>query len=273
MIHPWPGLTLLEDAGRRAFPGFALRTVGETSSTQDVVREAARSGAEAGFCCLAAAQTAGRGRQDRRWSAPPGSSLLASVLVRAGSAGAGCVPIAAGLALRAAIAATSGTDAQLKWPNDVVVDGRKLAGILCEVEPAAPGAGTAVVVGLGVNLRVAAFPVGVVGVSLHSLVDEPPFPARLLAATLPELAQRLARLPPGGLGPLRAEWMAHAAGLGRPVTATSAAGSVTGCAEEIDEDGALVLRTDAGAVRILAGEVHLVAPDAAGHHPGDAGHP
>jgi BirA family biotin operon repressor/biotin-[acetyl-CoA-carboxylase] ligase len=253
----------LDRAGRLAFPGFKLTSLAATTSTQDVVRAAARGGAAPGFCCMADSQTAGRGRQGRSWIAPPGSALLFSVLVRVGHAPLGGVSIAAGLAVRAAIAASSGGMGRLKWPNDILAGDRKLAGILCEVEPAAPGDGTAVVIGAGVNLT-ASFPTTVAGVSLHELVDSPPSPSRLLAAVLPELAARLEVLDTAGMAQLRSEWMEHAAGLGAMVTATSAAGSVTGVAEGIDGEGALLIRGAAGVVRVLAGDVHLTPGGSSG---------
>ncbi|MDQ6847758.1 MAG: biotin--[acetyl-CoA-carboxylase] ligase [Candidatus Dormibacteraeota bacterium] len=251
----------LERAGRKAFPGFRLRELAATTSTQDVVRAAIRAGAAPGFCCIASFQSSGRGRQQRAWSAPPGSALLASVFVRVRHPRLGGVSIAAGLALRAAIESTSGCASRLKWPNDLLVGDRKLAGILCEVEPAAAADGTAVVIGMGVNLRVPSFPAGVAGISLNDLVDAPPSPHTLLAAGLGELAPRLGTLESAGMDGLRAEWMAHAAGIGSPVTATSSAGLVHGVAEGIDDDGALLLRVDAGQVRVLAGDVHIVAGD------------
>ncbi len=261
MIEDAVATAFLERAGRAAFPGFRLRTLATTTSTQDVVRAAVRAGAAPGFCCMAASQSSGRGRQQRTWAAPPGSSLLASVFVRVPHPRLGGVPIAAGLAVRAALEATSGCPARLKWPNDIMVGRRKLAGILCEVEPAAPAGGTAVVIGMGVNLQVASFPSGVNGVSLHELVDAAPSPPALLAAVLAGLAQRLELLESRGMGDLRAEWMEHAAGIGELVTATSAAGRVSGIVEGIDDDGALRLRNDTGSVRILAGDVHLEPVD------------
>ena len=257
MIQRTTAAAALDRAGRRAFPGFKLTSLATTTSTQDVVRAAARGGAAPGFCCMADAQTAGRGRQSRSWIAPPGSALLFSVLVRVGHSHLGGVSIAAGLAVRAAIAASSGGLGRLKWPNDILAGDRKLAGILCEVEPAAPGDGTAVVIGAGVNLTVPSFPSAVAGISLHELVDSPPSPSRLLAAVLPELAARLEVLDNAGMAQLRSEWMEHAAGLGAVVTATSAAGSVTGVPEGIDGEGALLIRADTGVVRVLAGDVHL----------------
>ncbi len=257
MIEARADRASLERAGRAAFPGFRLQTLALTTSTQDVARAAARSGAAAGFCCVANAQSSGRGRQQRTWVAPPHSSLLASVLVRVLTGRLGGVPIATGLAARAAIESTSRCQARLKWPNDIVVDGRKLAGILCEVEPASLGAGTAVVVGLGVNVRVPSFPAGVAGVSLHELVATPPASMHLLAALLPQLSARLELLEAGGMSQLRDEWMDHAAGLGQMVVATSAAGQVRGVAEGIDDDGALLVSVAGGSVRVLAGDVHI----------------
>jgi BirA family biotin operon repressor/biotin-[acetyl-CoA-carboxylase] ligase len=116
---------------------------------------------------------------------------------------------------------------------------------------------------MGVNLAVPAFPDGVAGVSLHELVSSPPSAAALLAGVLPELAERLRLVQTGGVIALRSEWMDHAAGVGETVTATSAAGTVTGAVEGIDDDGALLLRTATGRVRLLAGDVHIgIAPGA-----------
>jgi BirA family transcriptional regulator, biotin operon repressor / biotin---[acetyl-CoA-carboxylase] ligase len=251
----------LDEAGRTAFAGFTLQVLAAVTSTQDVIRAAARTGAADGTCCLASEQSSGRGRQQRRWVAPAGSSLLASILVRVRHPHLGGVPIAAGLALRAAIEATSGCAGRVKWPNDILARDRKLAGILCEVEPAAPGDDTAVVIGMGVNLRVPSFAQEVSGVSLHELVAAPPTPFVLFTAVLPELARRLDALESVGMHDLRGEWMQHAVGIGELVTATSTAGCVNGVAEGIDDDGALLLRGDAGVLRVLAGDVHIVGPD------------
>jgi BirA family transcriptional regulator, biotin operon repressor / biotin---[acetyl-CoA-carboxylase] ligase len=256
VIEDPAGVAMVEQAGRAAFPGFQLRILAETTSTQDVVRAAARAGAAPGFCCVAGSQTAGRGRQDRAWTAPPQTALLLSTLLRLDTPSPGWVSIAAGLALRAAIETTSGCRCRLKWPNDLLVGGAKLAGILCEVEAGAPPPGTSVAVGMGVNLTVPSFAAGIHGISLHQVVETPPSASRLLAALLEELAARLAFLDRAA-GSLREEWMRHAASIGEVVTATSPAGTVTGIAEGLDDDGALVLRGPNGPVRVLAGDVHL----------------
>jgi BirA family biotin operon repressor/biotin-[acetyl-CoA-carboxylase] ligase len=236
--------------------------VARTRSTQDVVLRAAREGAGEGYTCLAAEQTAGRGRQGRRWVAPAGSALLASVLVRRSRAVAGGLPFAAGLALVDALATGSGVAAGLKWPNDVLVDGRKLAGILCEVEPAA-GADhrVAVALGLGVNLRVESFEDGVQGVSLHTLVATHPAAEEFLMAWGTALTGRIAMLEQGGIGALLADWRRHAIGLGGPVSVQSPSGTIIGVAIDVDDDGALIVEASGHTHRFLAGDVHLSPSD------------
>jgi BirA family biotin operon repressor/biotin-[acetyl-CoA-carboxylase] ligase len=208
---------------------------------------------------VAGEQTAGRGRQGRRWVAPPGSALLASILLRPRTAAEG-VPLAAGLAVADALA-TLGVQAGLKWPNDVIVDGAKLAGILAEVEPAAPGPEVAVVLGIGVNLRVDSFPEGATGTSLHRLLAPapPPTAEQLLVALLPALAARMRSLESGGIAALLDGWRARAVGLGGPVVAETPAGRVVGRAVDVDLDGALLVETESGTVRLLAGDVHFLS--------------
>jgi BirA family biotin operon repressor/biotin-[acetyl-CoA-carboxylase] ligase len=245
-------------AGATAFPGFSFHSVSRTTSTQDLVRAAARAGAAAGHLCVADEQTAGRGRQGRRWVAPAGGALLASILLRPRAAAHG-VPLAAGLALADALAGL-GLEVGLKWPNDVVVGGAKLAGILAEVEPGAPGPETAVVLGFGVNLRVDSFPEGVAGTSLHRHLEAAAMPTRegLLAAALPPLASRVRRLEEGGLVALLPDWRRRAVGLGGRIVAETPAGRVEGMAVDVDAGGALLVETGAGVVvRLLAGDVHL----------------
>ena len=250
---------------------FAIHEVARTTSTQDVVRGAARSGAADGFCCSAAEQTAGRGRLGRSWLAPPGTSLLASVLLRVPEAAAPGVPFAAGLSLRDAIAETSAAKVLLRWPNDLGIDGRKLAGILVELYGGAPARDrVAVIAGAGVNLTVPEFPPGIDGVSLHTVTGSPPAPRALLEAWLRQLDRRVAALEGHGLPTLLGDWRLCAAGLGGPVRVGTPSGLVAGIAEDVRDDGALLVRTDAGVTPVLAGDVQLVqaVPDAVRMHEG-----
>ncbi|HEY6470916.1 MAG TPA: biotin--[acetyl-CoA-carboxylase] ligase [Candidatus Dormibacteraeota bacterium] len=235
-----------------------LRRVARTRSTQDIVLHAARSGAAEGLCCIADEQTAGRGRQGRAWSAPPGSALLVSVLLRRSPAVASGVPFAAGLALVDSLEAMAGVSAGLKWPNDVLVEGRKLAGILCEVAPSGVQEGrVAIALGMGVNLRVGAYPDGAVGISLHDVVERPPDAEALFRAWIDRLWVRLATLERGGIPAVVADWRAVALGLGQPVTVRSAAGTLEGIAVDVEDDGALLVRSGDDVHRVLAGDVHI----------------
>ncbi len=253
-------MSLIKPGQEPRFPRLRPTRLARTRSTQDIVLRAARDGAAEGFCCLAAEQTAGRGRQGRAWVAPPGSALLASVLLRRSPAVATGIPFAAGLALIDTVRAATGVAAGLKWPNDVLVGGRKLAGILSEVEPRGASLGqVAIALGLGVNLRVENFPDGALGVSLHALVETPPDAETLLIEWGEALGERLTTLEIGGITAILEDWRRCAVGLGGPVTISGPSGTVRGTAMDVDDDGALVVDAAGERLRFLAADVHLGA--------------
>jgi len=215
-----------------------------TSSTNDRARELALAGAPHGTLVTASAQSAGRGRGGRVWSAPRGSSLLASLLLRSPPR---LLPLIAPLA----VCEVAGADARIKWPNDVVVvrgeDLLKLAGILIEGRPQEAWA----VLGIGLNAAVALseLPQELQGsaatLGLHEDEIEP-----LLARLLSAIARRLAEPPPATL----AAWRALDALRGRAVAWSRGSGRADG----IDGDGRLVVvRDDGGRATLDAGEVHL----------------
>lgn len=212
----------------------------ETGSTNERARALAAAGAPHGTLVTASSQTAGRGRQRRRWFAPPGSALLLSLVLRQPD------PL---LSLRAglAVADLAGAGAQIKWPNDVLLGGRKLAGVLVEGRPQEGWS----VLGIGVNVALdpAALPpelrerVATLGRQAAQL--EPAL-AELLAA----LERRLAEPPAQAVAALRA----RDALLGRPLKWAGGEGSGAG----IDEDGGLRVELRDGRTTVLrAGEVHL----------------
>ena len=139
---------------------WTISRFAELDSTNRYLLDEARAGAPEGAVVVADHQTSGRGRLDRSWEAPPGSSLLVSVLLRPalGPGHAHVVVMAAALALADAVGAVAGFTAELKWPNDLVVGDRKLAGLLAEREPGAGGSLAAVIVGAGVNVQWTTFP-------------------------------------------------------------------------------------------------------------------
>ena len=211
-----------------------------TTSTNDRARELAQAGAPHGTLVTAAEQTAGRGRQGRTWAAPPGRALLLSLVLREPPT---LLPLAAALA----VAEVAGADAQIKWPNDVLRDGRKVAGILAEGRPQD---GWAVLgIGLNVALRVEDLPPelhGIAGTLALTPADVEPTLERLLAAI-----ERTIALDPATL--LDA-YRARDALRGRDVRWSTGRGRAAG----IDGEGRLIVElAEGGRTALGAGEVHL----------------
>jgi BirA family biotin operon repressor/biotin-[acetyl-CoA-carboxylase] ligase len=272
-----------------------VRVVEETGSTNADLLAQARSGAGEGLVLVAEAQTSGRGRMGRRWISPPRRSLTFSVLLRpAVPAGLlGWLPLLAGVAVASALQQTAGVDARLKWPNDVLVDGAKIAGILAErwTNAVVIGTGinvlqhrgelpvptaTSLLVAQGAGTAGAAGPVEARGAGPVEAWGAGPAGApgpgagadmreRLLTAVLDELARWYAawldQPQPGdadGCG-LRAEYLRRSGTVGTAVTVMLPGGqNLTGMAAGIDAAGRLEIRTPAGLVQVSAGDVvHL----------------
>jgi BirA family biotin operon repressor/biotin-[acetyl-CoA-carboxylase] ligase len=222
-----------------------IRTVAQTGSTNDDVAALAREGAPEGTWLRAERQTGGKGRQGRAWQSPPGN-LYASTLVRLrpGDPPAPTLALVAAVALHET-AAPHCPAARIKWPNDLLVDGAKLAGILLERQ------GDAVIVGFGVNL--AHHPEGLdrLATNLRPPVAPDPFLDRLAAV----FESWLVRWRTEGLAPVRAAWLSAAHSIGAGLTSGDARGTFDG----LDESGALRLRLADGAVRVIhAGDVFLL---------------
>jgi BirA family transcriptional regulator, biotin operon repressor / biotin---[acetyl-CoA-carboxylase] ligase len=210
-----------------------------TASTNERARELAAAGAPHGTLVTASEQTAGRGRQGRTWTAPPGRALLCSLVVREPPR---LLPLAAGVA----VASTVGPKAMLKWPNDVLIDGRKVAGILVEGRPQERWG--VVGVGLNVALRPDDFPpelrerAGTLGLQPSEI--EP-----TLTALLQALERWLGTPEDAVLDAVRG----RDALLGEPVRWAGGDGRGAG----IDADGRLLVDTAQGRIALDAGEVHL----------------
>ncbi|HYI39351.1 MAG TPA: biotin--[acetyl-CoA-carboxylase] ligase [Allosphingosinicella sp.] len=233
----------------------AVRNVVETGSTNDDLAALAREGAPEGLWLRAGRQSGGRGRQGREWHSPPGN-LYASTLVRLRPAD----PPAPTLALVAAVAlqetaaafAVAGVAIEIKWPNDLLVAGAKLSGILLE------RIGDAVVVGFGVNL--ADHPADTVRPAINmGMLGGAPDPARFLEALAAGFARWVERWRDEGLEPIRTRWLAAAHPLGTALSTHSASGArVEGVFDGLDESGALRLRLADGTVQVIhAGDVFL----------------
>jgi BirA family biotin operon repressor/biotin-[acetyl-CoA-carboxylase] ligase len=284
-LAPWPDLWR------------EVRVVDETGSTNADLLAEAQAGAREGLVLVAEEQTAGRGRMGRRWISPPRRALTFSVLLRpAAPAGLlGWVPLLAGVAVASALEHTAGVDARLKWPNDVLVDDAKIAGILAERW------GSAVVVGTGINVlqqrgelpvptatsllmawggraavarAAGAGPAAARAAGAAQMqgaepaegpADEADTRERLLTAVLDELARWyrawVDQPQPGdadGCG-LREEYLRRSGTVGTAVTVMLPGGqNLTGTAAGIDAAGRLEIRTPAGLVQVSAGDVvHL----------------
>jgi BirA family transcriptional regulator, biotin operon repressor / biotin---[acetyl-CoA-carboxylase] ligase len=220
------------------YPRVHYRVIGSTNAR---ARELAAAGVPHGTLVTADEQSAGRGRQGRTWTAPPGRALLCSVVVREPPP---LLPLAAGVA----VAEVVGGHARLKWPNDVLVSGHKVAGILVEGRPQEAWAVAGI--GLNVALRLEDFPAelrctaGTLGLEPHAI--EP---------TLSEMLARLEFWLGADARSLLDAVRARDALLGRPVRWAGGHGVGAG----IDGGGRLVVRTDDGDVALDAGEVHLSA--------------
>lgn len=226
-----------------------IRTVQETGSTNDDVAALAREGAAEGLWLRAERQSSGRGRQGRTWLSPPGN-LYASTIVqlRVDDPPAPTLALVAAVALHQVLV-THVPTVRIKWPNDLLVDGAKLAGILLERE------GDAVIAGFGVNL--AHHPEGLTQptTSLAVLTTSLPAAESILTRLVDAFAHRLAAWRSEGIGPLRAAWLAGAHPLGTPLAAAGERGWFDG----LDNAGALRLRLACGDVRIVhAGDVFLL---------------
>ena len=241
-----------------------VRHFDEIDSTNTYLRREARRDAAEGTVAVARHQTAGRGRLDRRWEAPPGASLLLSVLFRPEFDRSELSLCTAAVALAAAKACrrVAGVDPVLKWPNDIVVGESKLAGVLAEVEFSGSDdpSRCAVVVGIGLNIDWPG-PPGVGGTCLADLTASPVDRAALFDVLLEELSTRRALLDsPAGRRAVAAEMRDHCATLGRRVQVTLGGGTIVGVAEGIDDAGQLVVRTPTGPRMVSAGDVVHLRP-------------
>ena len=245
-------------------PPFRLVAYETIGSTNDEAKRLARAGAGEGMVVWALQQQTGRGRRGRAWASPPGNLYLSLVLrpdCRATVAAQ--LGFVAALGLREALARLSRASVELryKWPNDVLANGKKIAGILLETEMIAGDKPEFVVVGAGVNLvsspRDAAYPA-------TSLAEEGAgviAPAAALPAFIEHFAEWLAIWRADGFATIRDAWLRQALGIGEIIQVRLERDSFGGRFLDLDMDGALLLGMPEGERRIAAGEIFPVAAD------------
>lgn len=240
--------------------GRGLEVHAEIDSTNTRAVVLAREGAPDGTVVVAEAQTAGRGRLGRRWYAPAGSALLLSILLRPNVAPlqAQRLTMIVSLAAVEAIGEVSGLPAEVKWPNDILLRGKKLGGMLTELSVRGDRLDYVVVgLGLNVNLDLSALPeVSTPATSLLAELGQPVSRVVLLRALLRRVDDYYARVRVGW-SPHEA-WRERLATLGQPVTVGTPEEVIEGQAEDVDADGALLVRLPDGSLRrVLVGDVTL----------------
>jgi BirA family biotin operon repressor/biotin-[acetyl-CoA-carboxylase] ligase len=250
-----PELVRPELAGR-SFP-WDLRYVEVCESTQDLARRALGEGAAEGTLVITDEQLAGRGRSGNRWVAAAERALLFSVVLFPPPQAVSLLPLLAGIAVMDGIGAGhAGVRLDLKWPNDVLSDGRKLAGILVEHPP---GRGVVLGVGVNVNLLPEQLPPGGEATSLSLLLGREIQREPLLASILNHLDEGYGRLVKEGSSWVPGEWRRRSSMLGQTVSFSLDGGTGIGIAEDLAPDGALIIRLEDGRLqRLISGEVSRV---------------
>jgi len=246
-------------------------------STQSVAFALAERGASDRTVVVADQQLAGRGRRGRTWRAPAGTSLLASIIVRPRLAQSllPTLSLTTAVAAAEALRRVARVDARLKWPNDVLVADKKIAGILLESRlgggphpagAAQAGSSVVTIVGVGINLGQREFPPDLAATATSVALETGHAPSResVLAAMLEEFDAWRARLEGEGFGSVREAWRRLSDTLGRRVTVDG----ITGVAADLDADGALLIDVGGSLKRVIAG---VVSPGDAAGAPGPAG--
>ena len=246
-------------------PLLTTRTLGRAvshyehtlTSTNLVLKDMAKQGAPHGSLCLCETQTAGRGRMDRQWSSPEGQGVWLSVLLRPNlnPEDAPLITFACALAMTRAVREVTQLDVRIKWPNDLVLNGRKLCGILLEMGLGADG--MYVVAGTGLNIRKGAYPPELAdrAISIGECAEIPDRGA-IIAAYLRALEDAVSALEQDGFAGIAEAFRRECITLGSQVHVIGAE-DFTGTAEDIDETGALLVRTDGELRRVLAGDVSV----------------
>ena len=243
-------------------PKWIVHRLESVTSTNDVTARMAREGAPEGTVVVAREQTAGRGRHGRSWSSPPGGLYL-SIIFRPHLPFEDLWQMAflAAVASAEAVGQVSGLPARIKWPNDVLLGGRKVCGILIEAPgPAASKSeiSSPVVVGIGINVNNQEFDpeISQTATSIALEAGRQIAVEEVEEALLPRLDARYSRYVAGGFGPILREWRNLDCTAGREVAVSTAEGVVEGRAVEIDPRGDLVIEHEDGTrTCVAAGDV------------------
>jgi BirA family biotin operon repressor/biotin-[acetyl-CoA-carboxylase] ligase len=243
--------------------GAPLHVLDSVTSTNALLQDLARDGAPQGTLVVAEEQTTGKGRLGRAWFSPSGAGIWMSLLVRppATPHAAWGATVCGALGVIRGVLSTTTVHPSIMWPNDLFLAGRKVCGILTEVRPG-PSETLEVVMGIGINVNMHAedFPEDIRDTATSILAFSGQYTSRadLLVATVRGIAEAYGVMGREGLAPLLQPWRVHSAIIGRRVFVHLADRTVEGMAADVLESGALVVRTDGGAVEhVIAGDVRL----------------
>ncbi|MBI3881726.1 MAG: biotin--[acetyl-CoA-carboxylase] ligase [Verrucomicrobia bacterium] len=254
---------LLARLGRTEVIGRDIRVFHETTSTNDVAEKLARDGVKEGVVVFAETQTKGRGRMGRKWISPAGKGLWFSVLLRPALRPTAVtqLTIMAATAVARGLRSATGLSVEIKWPNDLLVGGRKLVGVLTELNAEVDKVKYVILgIGVDVNLDASALPADLrrIATSVKIETGRSWNRADVAAAILRELDADYRRVCRGRFAALADEWESRCATLGQNVTIDIGGRKVRGRAEALDDDGALLVRTQHGRLeRIIGGDVSI----------------
>jgi BirA family biotin operon repressor/biotin-[acetyl-CoA-carboxylase] ligase len=243
--------------------GRDIQVFQQTTSTNDVLEKLARDNVKEGVVVFAESQTKGRGRLGRQWMSPERKGLWFSVLLRPDlrPQEATQLTVASATALRRAIEAETGLSPEIKWPNDIMIGGKKVAGILTELSAEVDRVKHIILgIGVDVNLDAGELPADLrkTATSLKIESGETISRGELAVTILHELDFDYTRICGGNFSAVADEWEAHCATIGRNVTVLMGDRKIRGRAESLDDDGALLVRTEHGRLeRIIGGDVTL----------------
>jgi BirA family biotin operon repressor/biotin-[acetyl-CoA-carboxylase] ligase len=256
---------LLARLGETKVIGRDIRVFQETTSTNDVIEKLARDKVKEGVVVFAEAQTKGRGRLGRKWVSPARKGLWFSILLRPDlrPQEATQLTVASATALRRAIETNTGIKANIKWPNDILIGGKKVAGILTELSAEVDRVKHIILgIGVDVNLTAAELPADLrrIATSLRIESGKTISRADLAVEILRELDIDYVRVTTGNFESIAHEWEEHCRTIGEPVTIQVGERRIHGRAESLDDDGALLLRTEHGRLeRVIGGDVTMSA--------------
>lgn len=244
--------------------GHPLYYYAKIGSTNDEAFRLARQGAPEGTVLVAESQSAGKGRMQRPWHSPPGANIYTSIILRPAfePPRATQISIAAGIAVAETLGGYCPGKVSLKWPNDVLVGGRKICGILAQMKLSGNTIDFVVVgIGINVNMKREDFPPDIQNIATSLAVETGGETSRvkLIIGLYENAAKWYRELTENGFGPVRENWISLSSMIGKPVSVLCHGETLTGVAAGLDDDGALMLRTEGNeTVKVSAGDATIL---------------